>query len=110
MLVAIVFSFLVLSAGYAALRMLGLAKGATALGMMPAAGLAVTAIAATWSGLLRAPPPIPGVLVVACSVYGCALVVRDRDSLRAAVLGFVHQHRAAAGFLAAAAVIPAFIA
>src|ERR671933_772342 len=106
MLVAIVFSLLVLSAGYAALRLLGLAKGAMAPGLVPAAGLALTAVVATWSGLLRAPPPIPGILVVACSVCGGVLVMRDHESLRRALGGFVRQHRAAAGLLAAGALIP----
>lgn len=106
MLVAIVFSLLVLSAGYAALRLLGLAKGAIAVGLVPAAGLAVTAVVATWSGLLRAPPPIPGILVVGCSVCGWAMVLRDREPLMGAMRGCVRQHRGAAALLAAGALIP----
>src|SRR5262252_7517856 len=106
MLVALVLTLLVLTAGYAALRLLGLAKGAIALGLVPAAGLALTAIVATWSGLLRAPPPILGMLVVACSVCGCGLVMRDRESLLSAVGGFARQHRGAASLLAAGVLIP----
>src|SRR5438067_362008 len=106
MLVAIIFSFLVLSAGYAALRLLGLAKGAIALGLVPAAGLAVTAIIATWSGLLRASPPIPGILVLGCSACGCVMVLRDREPLMGAMRGFGRQHGGAAGLLAVGMLIP----
>jgi hypothetical protein len=106
MLVAIVFSLLVLTAGYATLRLFGLAKGAVGLGLLPAAGLATTAVVATWSGLLRAPPPLPGILVVACSLCGCLLLLRDRDSAISASAGFVRQHPGAAGLLAAGALIP----
>jgi hypothetical protein len=106
MFVAIIFSLLVLSAGYAAARLLGSLKGAVALGVLPVAGLAVTALVASWVGLLRVPPPLPGIVILACSLCGCLLAIRDRDSLLSAIGGFVRQHRGAAGLLAAAALIP----
>ena len=105
-LVAIVFSLLALTTGYAALRGLGLAKGVSALGLVPAAGLAVMAVVATWSGLLGAPPPSPGVLVLACSLCAVLLMLRERDVLLSASAGFLRQHRGAAALLTASAVIP----
>src|SRR4030081_3534117 len=106
MLLEILFALMVVSAGYATLRALGLAKGAASLGIVPAAGLATTALVATWSGILGAPPPVSGVLVLLCSLGGLSWAIADRQWLWAAVRGFVREHRLAATFLALAVVIP----
>src|SRR5579859_7616018 len=81
MVFAVVFSLAVVSAGFAALRMLGLAKGAVGIGLAPAAGLAVLAIVSTWTTLLGVPPPLRGVAVLIVTVAGLILGARDRNAV-----------------------------
>jgi hypothetical protein len=79
MAIAFLFALTVVAAGYAALRVLGVAKGALGLGLAPATGLAVLAIVSSWSVLFGAPPPLPGALVVLVAVVGTGLVVADQQ-------------------------------
>jgi hypothetical protein len=106
MFVGILLVLLVLCAGYATLRVLGLAKGATAVGLAPAAGLAVTAVLSAWCGLGGAPPPVAGLLVLACSGAGLVLLAIDRDGLRVAAASFGREHALAAMLLVAALLVP----
>lgn len=106
MLTAILFALLVLGAGYLALRGLAVAKGATAAGLAPAAGLALTSLVATWCGLLGAPVPVAGLLVLAWSVAGLVLAVADRAELLGAARAFARQDRLAVVLLAAAVLVP----
>jgi hypothetical protein len=106
MFVGIAFAVLVISAGYAALRLLGLAKGATAAGLAPGAGLALTAILTTWCGVLGASPPLAGAVMLACSLAGLGLAVADRDWLRNSLLAAIRDHRLAATLLGAALLVP----
>jgi hypothetical protein len=106
MLFEILFSLIVLSAGYATLRTLGLAKGAASLGLVPAAGLAITTLVSTWSGLFGGAPPTPGVLVLLCGLAGVGWAIADREWLWRAMRGFVREHGLAAMWLGAAVVIP----
>jgi hypothetical protein len=106
MLVGILLVVLVLCAGYAALRVVGLAKGASAVGLAPAAGLALFAVLSTWCGLSGAPPPLAGLMVLACSVTGLVLLAVDRDELRVAVGSFAKEHGLAALLLLAALLVP----
>jgi hypothetical protein len=95
-----------LAAGYFLLRALGLAKGNTSAGLAPAAGLALTAVVSAWCGLAALPSPIAGLLVLACSLAGAALLLADRDWLRVAVVGLARQHALAAVLIVAAVLVP----
>src|SRR5437899_1169361 len=77
MVLAALFSLTVVSAGFATLRMLGLAKGAVALGLTPPAGLAVLAIVSSWCMLLGLPPLLTGALVFALAAAGLGLALYD---------------------------------
>src|SRR4051794_21893076 len=106
MLIAVAFAFLALCAGYAVLRALHLNKGAVTLGLSGPAGLAITTIAAAWSGLGRAPGPLPGGILLALGLLGLALLMRDRTGLARTIRAFVRDHRSAAMLLLASLVIP----
>ena len=106
MTIAIVLVGFVVSIGYAATRPLGVAKGATALGLIPAVGLAVMAVLAAWTGLTGAPTPLAGVLLLALALTGVVLAVLDRDWLWASVRSFAQQHGLATAFLVAAVLVP----
>jgi hypothetical protein len=80
MAIAFLFAVTVVAAGYATLRILGVAKGALGFGLAPAAGVAVLSIIASWSVLLGAPPPLPGLLVVVAAVPGVVLMIADHRS------------------------------
>ncbi|MBV9895634.1 MAG: hypothetical protein JO020_15835, partial [Chloroflexi bacterium] len=95
-----------LSSGYAVTRGLGLAKGAAAVGVVPAAGLALLAVLTTWSGLAGAPAPTAGLLVALCSLAGLGLVIADRESLGGSVAAMARQHRLAMLLLVAALLVP----
>ncbi|MBV9599687.1 MAG: hypothetical protein JOZ87_22925 [Chloroflexi bacterium] len=97
---------LVLTSGYAVVRLLGLAKGASAAALIPAAGLAFAAVLTSWCGLLGAPPPTAGILVLGCCLIGMWLIVLDREWLRTAVVGFMRQDRLAAGVFGVALIVP----
>jgi hypothetical protein len=83
MAIAPLFALTVVAAGYAALRVLGVAKGALGIGLAPAAGLAVLSIVSTWSVLLGAPPPLPGWFVVLVALVGVSVAVADHRILPA---------------------------
>jgi hypothetical protein len=102
MLVAIVFVALVLSAGYATLRVLGLAKGVAAVGIAPAAGLAAFTLVTTWAGSFGLPAPVAGLLVLVCSLSGAIWLVADREGLGTAVGALWREHRGAVVVLLAA--------
>jgi hypothetical protein len=104
--IAIALVGLVLTTGYAVVRLLGLAKGASAVGLVPAAGLATLAVVTTWCGLLGAPAPSAGILVLICSLVGVGLAVVDREWLLTAVAGLLRHDRLAAVVLGAAVVVP----
>src|SRR5260221_8453235 len=70
MVLALLFSLTVVSAGFATLRALGLAKGAVALGLTAPVGLAVLAIGSSWCMLLGLPPVVAGGLVFALAAAG----------------------------------------
>jgi hypothetical protein len=106
MLAGPLFALVVLSVGYATLRVLGLAKGAAALGIVPAAGLATAVLGSTWVGIWGIARPAPGALVLLCSLAGIGLAVADRDWLWRAIDGFVREHRLSAALLAAAILVP----
>jgi len=106
MLAGPLFALVVLSSGYATLRVLGLAKGAASLGIVPGAGLAATLVISTWVGMSGGPPPAPGGLVVLCTLAGIVLAFADREWLWHAARGFVREHRPAAALLVAALLIP----
>ncbi len=106
MALAVLLALLTLAAGYGVVRLLGLSKGAVAFGLVPATGLAVCAVVATWVGWLAIPPPLAGLIVLAIGIVGVALLVADRDWLAASFGGFVRQDRRAALVLAAAVLVP----
>jgi hypothetical protein len=106
MTVALIFTALVLTTGYAVLRPLGLAKGACAPGLLPGAGLAALACLLTWTALAGLPAPLPGIAVAGVSVAGFALIVVDREPLLTASRGFLHKQRWAAIWLGASLVVP----
>ncbi|MDQ6671954.1 MAG: hypothetical protein M3069_14640 [Chloroflexota bacterium] len=101
------FALTVLCAGFAVLRLLGLAKGSVALGLAPAAGLAALTIVSSWGVLLGAPRPGTSAVVYGTALLGIFLAVRDRSWLTRSVVAFVHEHRVAVAGLVAASVIPA---
>lgn len=96
----------VLGAGYAVMRALGLAKGASAAGLVPVTGLALLTVVTTCCGLTGAPAPLAGVLILACSVAGLGLAIVDREWLGGSVAAFWREHRLAALLLAAALLVP----
>src|SRR6267143_2097051 len=65
MALALLFSLTVVSAGFATLRTLGLAKGAVGLGLAPPAGLAILTIVSSWCMLLGFVPLVAGGFVFA---------------------------------------------
>jgi len=77
MAVAVVFAVLVVGAGYATMRALGLAKGPVGLGLAANAGLAATSMLGTWAVAAHVPPPVPGLAVVALGLSGVVLAARD---------------------------------
>ena len=79
--IAILFALLVISAGAAVWRMFGLGKGVAAVGLAPAAGLAVLAIVSTWTGLLNLPPPLPGLNQAARAMNGGEHDERNNSSI-----------------------------
>jgi len=95
-----------LSSGYAVVRLLGLSKGASAVGLIPATGLSVMALLGVWLGLLGSSAPIAGFAVLGFSLLGLALLVVDREWLWTSASGFVQQHRAPAVLLVAAVLVP----
>jgi hypothetical protein len=105
-LIGLVLVAIGLSSGYAFVRGLGLAKGASALGVVPAAGLGLLAVLTTWCGLAGAPASTAGVLVGLCSLIGLALAVADREWLGSSALAMARQHRLAVVLLVAALLVP----
>lgn len=88
---AILFVMTVVCAGFATLRVLGIAKGAVALGLVPAAGVSLLVTLATWGIHLGVPPPVPGLGVLGIAVSGLALGYADRQSLGEAVRTLVRE-------------------
>src|SRR5579864_4918284 len=102
----LLFDAIVLTVGYAAIRLLGMLKGAAVVGLMPSAGLAFTAVLATLCGLSGAPAPVAGVLILLCSLFGLALAIFDRNSLAPSLSDFWREHRTAGVVLCAALLVP----
>src|SRR5579872_6789324 len=109
MAVAVLFSLTVVSAGFGALRALGVGRGVLGLGLAPATGLGVLAVVASWSVLLGAPAPVPGVLVYGIALVGLALAVADRAAVVLAVRGVVSEQGLAVATLIAALVVPMIV-
>lgn len=105
MLIGLFFSVLIVCAGLAFLRLAGLMKGPTALGLAPAGGLALLAITTSWSTLLGAPTIVGAVLVAGLGVCGLVLVWRELSTARA-ILATRGENRLAFGLLTLALLIP----
>lgn len=103
---AILFALLVVLAGVAASRALGLAKGVLGLGLAPATGLAVLAVISTWVGLANVPPPLPGLAVLAIGLIGAIVSVRDRSTIVAATKGLGREQPVASGTFVVALAVP----
>jgi hypothetical protein len=108
LLLGIALLILATTAGYGVLRVLGLAQSAMAIGLSPAAGLALFPVLATWSILLHTPLESGPLLLVGASLGGLAALIADPSELRLA-LGQLRAQRAAAILLAAGLVLPAFV-
>src|SRR5215218_499936 len=106
MAVAVLFTLVVVAAGYAMLRLVGLAKGTTALGLAPASGLACLAVLASWCVVLRLPAPVAGLLVIAVGAVGLVLAASERRSLGLALTAIAHEHRFATAVLTLAVAGP----
>ena len=108
MLVALVYSALVLSCGYAVLRPLGLLKGPLGLALLAPAGIASIAVLSTWFTSFGLRAPLASLSVLALGLVGAGLVVRDWSSLRQAAASFAREHRGSAIALGLALVVPMF--
>jgi hypothetical protein len=106
MAISVVFVLTVVTAGYASLRALGLARGALGFGLAPAAGLAVVSIVASWSVLVGAPPPLPGVIVVLVGLVGVASAVADRRPIRVVARTILNEQRVALAALGLGLIVP----
>src|SRR6266851_2719246 len=106
MVLALLFSLTVVSAGLATLRTLGLAKGAVGLGLAPPAGLAVLAIVSTWCMLLGVPPFLAAGAVGALAAVGLGVALHDRRSIGMATRMLAREHRLAMATLLAARAVP----
>lgn len=93
MVLAVLFSFAVTCAGFATLRVLGLAKSAAGFGLAPPAGLTVMAIVSSWSMLLGAPPLVAAVALFAIVLAGLGLAYRDRRSILTAARTLMGEQR-----------------
>ena len=109
MALAIVFAALVISAGFATLRTLGLSKGAVAIGLAPGAGLAVLSVVSTWLVLLAAPAPVAGLAVLVVAVAGLAMLERDRSTILDAVVTLWVEQRVALITLGVSVIVPAVV-
>src|SRR5712691_8236647 len=83
MLLGTALLFLASTAGYGALRLLGLSRNPLAVGLSPAAGLALFPVLATWSVLLNAPRLTGTLLIAGASLAGLAVLICDRHWLLA---------------------------
>lgn len=108
MLVAVLFSLLIICAGCAVLRPLGLLKGLTGLTLAVPAGLAAIGALSTWAAAFTLPAPIAGVAVALLMLLGLAALRRDAAHLRSAAISFTREHRAAAAVLGLAMLVPVF--
>jgi hypothetical protein len=106
---AILFAVVTFSAGIAALRGLGLAKGAVAVGRAPGAGLAVLAVVSTWLALLNAPPPSAGCAAVVIGALGLVVIARERSAVIQAIQTVQRQQRLALPLLVAALLVPCLV-
>jgi hypothetical protein len=109
MVFAVVFSLAVVSAGFAGLRTLGLAKGAIGIGLSPAAGLAILTVVSTWTIDLGLPPPLPGVLVLSVAMMGLGLAARDRQAIGLTLRTVVREQRLALALLLTALLVPLLV-
>jgi Family of unknown function (DUF6541) len=107
MAIATLFVVLVVSAGFATLRLLGLAKGAHGLSLVAPAGLASLAIVSTWTASGGLPPPAGGAIVLGFALAGLALAVADRHALSLALRELLGEQRLACVLLLTALAIPA---
>src|SRR5438445_13508786 len=81
MAIALLFALFVTSTGFAAVRALGLAKGALVVGIAPGVGISALAIVSSWIALLRLPPPVAGIAFGVAALYGLALALRERKGI-----------------------------
>jgi hypothetical protein len=107
MAVAVLFSLTVVSAGYAVLRVLGLAKGALGYGLTAPIGLAAMTALSGWTVLTGGRPPWPGIAVWGLALIGLGLVVTNRQPLVLALRQFAVEQKSAVGTLVAALIVAA---
>src|SRR5437879_2903986 len=62
-----------IGAGFAGLRLVGVSRGPSALGLAPAAGIGLLAVLTTWALRVQVPEPIVGLVILALGVTGAAL-------------------------------------
>jgi hypothetical protein len=106
MVLAALFSLAIVSAGFATLRILGLAKGAVALGLVAPTGVAVLATLSTWCAILGAPSPTAGVVVLGVALSGLGLGLADRRSILLAARTLVREQQLTLTVLVAAVAVP----
>src|SRR5579859_2589418 len=106
MLLAIAFAVLVMGAGYAALRLLQVGKGAVSLGLAAPTGLSVLAILTSWVSLLRLPWPTAGAVWWLIALIGVIAVVHDRAALLNTARLLWLEQRVATVTLGAAVLVP----
>lgn len=78
MLIGLLFTALVVGAGYGTVRLVGVAGGWARLGLAPAAGLALFAVLATWGAAVPLSPPLGTALLATPGVLGMVSLMRDR--------------------------------
>jgi len=72
-LLGIITATLMIGAGFAGLRLVGVSRGPSALGLAPAAGIGLLAVLTTWALRLQVPEPIVGLMILGLGVTGAAL-------------------------------------
>jgi uncharacterized protein DUF6541 len=106
MAVAVLFSLTTVCAGYAVVRLLGVARGPLGLGLTAPSGLAAMMVLSAWTVLPGGGPPLPAVGVFGLALLGLALAIADRQSLARAARELVSQQPLAMATLAAALAVP----
>lgn len=82
MIVGALFTIVLLAVGYAVAAGLRIAHSCPGLACVPALGAATAIIVSVWLGLLRVPPPGPGVTLLCVAVLGAGLALRDFRHVR----------------------------
>jgi hypothetical protein len=77
-----------------------------AVGLAPAAGLAVLTIVSTWLALLDAPPPLAGLGALALGLWGVGSLIHERVAVRDAARLLWRKHPAALATLFLSVALP----